>query len=96
VQPGGDRTGGDRRGFANEDEEGGLKGVLGGVVIAENAAADAPHHRSVPAYEGVESRTVPAAEEVLDQLPVGRVRPSAPEPRPAQVPDDLIPDPTDP
>src|SRR5262249_5840754 len=66
-------------------EEGGLEGVLGVLVTAENPAADAPDHRAVPADQGRQRCLVPAAEKSLQQLPVGPVRPVAQEYRPAQV-----------
>ena len=71
----------DRRRLADEDEEGGLEGVLGVVVVAKDAAAHAPDHRAVPPHEGRKSRLVTAAEVVLQQLPDR----SAP-PRPAEAP----------
>ena len=41
--------------LAGQDEEGGLEGVLG-VVVAEHAAADAQHHRPVPADQRLRRR----------------------------------------
>src|SRR5262249_3868118 len=55
--------------------ERGLERVLGVVVVAEDAAADAPHHRRVPPHERLDRRLVPVADEPLEQLAVpGRVR----------------------
>ena len=67
--------GDDRRRLADEDEEGGLEGVLGVVVVAEDAAADAPDHRAVPPHQGFQGRWLSAADEALQQLPIGQVRP---------------------
>jgi len=60
----------DRRRPADEDEEGGLEGVLGVLVAGEYAAADPPDHRGVPSHEGFQSRPVPAADEALQQFPI--------------------------
>jgi hypothetical protein len=46
----------DRRSLAGENEENGLKSILGVMVIAEETAADAPHHRSMPADERLDRR----------------------------------------
>ena len=81
--------GSDRRRLADEDEEGGLEGVLGVVVVAEDTAAHAPDHRAVPPHQGCKSRLVTAAEVVLQQLPIGQPRPIPQKHRPAKVLDDL-------
>jgi hypothetical protein len=48
VQPGPEaRPLVDRRRPADEDEEGGLEGVLGVVIVAQDATADPEHHRAV-------------------------------------------------
>ena len=76
----------DRRGPADEHEERGLEGVLG--VGAGDAAAHAPHHRRVPAHEGVERYGVGPGAVGGEQLLVGRrgvARHAAPEPA-----DDLV------
>ena len=74
----------DRRGLADEDEEGGLEGVGGGVGVVEGAAADAPDHRAVPLNQGGErrlGRAIAAGREPLQQLAVGETagRPEAEE-----------------
>jgi hypothetical protein len=52
VQPVGDQVAGrDRRRLADQDKEGRLEGVLGIMVIAQDAATHAPDHRSVPAHQ---------------------------------------------
>jgi hypothetical protein len=66
----------DRLGPAGEDEERGLKGVLGVVRIAKDLLADAQHHWSVPFHQRREGRlisTVPRRQETLDELAVGQV-----------------------
>ena len=76
VEPVGDhlpRHDGSR--LADEDEEGGLEGVLGVVVAVEDPAADAPDHRAVPLHQGGERRFLAAAEVALQQLPIGQARP---------------------
>ena len=50
VQPVGDRLFRHIRRLADEDEEGGLKRILG-VMVMEKAATDAPHHRGVPPHQ---------------------------------------------
>jgi hypothetical protein len=60
----------DRGRLADEDEEGGLEGVLGVVVIAQDTAAHTPDHRAMPTHQGCQSRLVTTAEVVLQQLPV--------------------------
>ena len=48
VEPGGDRAAvADRAGLAGQDEEDGLRGVLGVVAVAEDPAAGAQDHRRV-------------------------------------------------
>src|SRR5262249_57789946 len=67
---------------AEEDEEGGLKSVLGGVGVAQQPATDAQHHRAVPAHQRRERRLVALAGEAAQQLAVaGAVR------RPDEPPD---------
>ena len=65
----------DGRRLADEDEEGGLEGVLG-VVVAQQAAAHAPHHRAVPLDEGGEGRLVAALDEAAEQFAVAKPAPS--------------------
>jgi hypothetical protein len=45
----------DRAGFAGQDEEDGLKGIFGMVVVAQELAADAQDHGSVAAHQRGES-----------------------------------------
>ena len=54
----------------HEHEEGRLEGVLGIVVIAEDAAADAPDHRAVAMNEGPERLGLSVVHEPIQQLPV--------------------------
>src|SRR5687767_15592531 len=56
----------------HQHQERRLECVFGGVLVAENPAAHAPHHRRVAAHEGVEGRRVAVADEALQKLPVGR------------------------
>ena len=48
----------DRPGFAGQQEECGLKGVLRVVHILEHAMANRDHHRPVALYQGLEGRLV--------------------------------------
>ena len=75
--------------LADEDEEGGLQGVLGIVVVAEDTATDAPDHRAVPPHQRFEGRSFSAAHEALQQLSVGQVRSLQQLQGAAQVLDDL-------
>src|SRR5262249_33501957 len=67
--------GDNRRCPADEDEEGRLKSILGVVVVAQNAATDAPDHRAMPPHQGRKSRLIATADVVLQQLPIGQSRP---------------------
>jgi hypothetical protein len=49
VQPAGQRlTSQDGSGSASQDHKSSLKGVLGGMTVAEQSLADAEHHRPMP------------------------------------------------
>ena len=61
----------DRPTLADEDQEGGLKGVLDVVGAAEDRAADAQYHRPVPLDQGREGRFIPPREEPIQELAVG-------------------------
>ncbi len=60
-----------RGGFAGEDQERRLKGILRVIVVAQGAATDAPHHGSVPHDKSLERRPIPRREKPFEQLPVG-------------------------
>jgi hypothetical protein len=77
-----------RGGLAGQDEEGGLEGVLG-VVVAEQAAADAPDHRPVPFDKCGEGGRVPLLQETPQELPVGQAGAVLEERGPAQALTDL-------
>jgi hypothetical protein len=57
---------------AGQDEEGGLEGVLGRVRLAQQAPAQAQHHRPVASHEGLEGPLVAPADEAIEQLRVAR------------------------
>src|SRR5262249_7874232 len=78
----------DRVRLPDEDEEGGLEGVLGGVPVAQDAAADAQHHRAVAAHQRRERGRLAPRHETNEQLAVAQARPAAPQHGPAQVLDD--------
>src|SRR6185503_13036957 len=54
--------------LADEDEERGLERILG-VMVVEEAAADAPHHRGVPPHQGGKGILVPASQEAGQEFP---------------------------
>src|SRR5262245_36884997 len=64
----------DRGRLAKEDEEGGLKGVLG-VVVVEEAPARPPHHRPVPLDERGEGGLIPPLDEATEELSVAQAGP---------------------
>src|SRR5262249_4441271 len=66
----------DGRRLADKDEEGGLEGVLR-IVVVEEPAAHAPHHRAVPPEESSGGRLVATLEETAHQLAVARRAPDA-------------------
>ena len=48
IEPGGEPVGvAERAGLAGQDEEGGLEGVLGELVVAQELSADAQDHRAM-------------------------------------------------
>ena len=67
----------DRRRFAEQHQEGGLKSVLGIVMPAQDATADAPDHGAMTAHQGFESCVFPAGDETLQQLAIGQAGPVA-------------------
>ena len=91
VQPRAQRAApGDRPRFAGEHQKGRLKGVLGVVVVADDAAADAEDHRAVTADEGFKGRFVPLLDEGGKQLTVRRPRRILPQHGPAKLPDHRV------
>jgi hypothetical protein len=61
----------DARRLPDENEKGGLEGILG-VVVAQQAAAHAPHHRPVPLDEGSKGRFVVMFDETAEQFTVAK------------------------
>ena len=59
--------------LTSQDQEGGLEGVLGVLLVAEHAPAHPQHHRPVPLHEAGEGAVVPVGGEVVQQLAVGAV-----------------------
>jgi hypothetical protein len=59
-------------GLASEDEKRGLEGVLGILMIGQDAAAYTPDHRPMPPYKGLEGGFVPLFDEAAEEFPVGR------------------------
>ena len=75
-----------RRGLAHQDEECGLEGILGGLIVVQHAAADAEDHRSVPSHQRLEGQLVALGRVTLEQLPLGQTG----ETPPLQEPFDLL------
>src|SRR5262249_22190230 len=65
----------DRAGLPGQEEEGGLEGVLGILLLAQGAAADAQHHRPVPPQQRLERRLVVPGQEGVEQVTVGLLDP---------------------
>jgi hypothetical protein len=57
--------------LANQHDEGGLEGVLGILIVAQDAPANAPNPRGVPAHQRRKRGFVTVAEEPLQQLGIG-------------------------
>ncbi len=58
-----------------QDQESGLEGVLGVVMIPDDAPADAQHHRAVPLNQGGKGQLgepVTACQELFHELPIGQ------------------------
>jgi hypothetical protein len=64
----------DRAKAACKDKEGCLEGVLGVLLVPQDAAAYAHHHRTVARYQFGEGRSVSPGGKVLEQLTVGKAR----------------------
>src|SRR5262249_41229952 len=69
--------------------EGGLEGVLGVRMASQDAAADAPDHRSVPAHQRGEGGFLAALDVALQELAVGQAGAVVRERGPAEVLDDM-------
>ena len=77
VEPGADRIAPtDRTGPACQDQECGLKSVLSGMRVGQDATADIPDHRAVDPHQGGERRLgffVLPAEEPIQKLAIGHL-----------------------
>src|SRR5262245_52988682 len=78
-----------RRRLADEDEERGLESVFGVVVVAEDTAAHAPDHRTMPPHQGCKGGIVSLSQERLQQLPIGHPCPVSQQHGSTKVLDDL-------
>jgi hypothetical protein len=74
---------------ADENQEGGLEGVLGVGRVPQDAPADAPDHRAVPPHQDRDRRLIPAEKEALQQLLVAQGRLLGQQHGPTQVVEDL-------
>jgi hypothetical protein len=59
-----------RAGVPGQDQERGLEGILGVVVIAQDLATHPLHHRPVPLDQRREGGFLPTAHEPVEQLPI--------------------------
>jgi hypothetical protein len=71
IQPTGDIPGADGSGFSSENEEDGLEGVLGEVLVAQLAPAHAQDHRTVAPDEQFEGVLISVGNESPQQLRIG-------------------------
>jgi hypothetical protein len=91
IEPVGQQfSGRDDGGLPGEDEEGGLKSILGIVVMTEHTTAHAPDQRAMPIHEGCERRFVTAGGEPTQQFHVSAGSTFSGHYRPANVLDDLL------
>ena len=76
IKPGSQQVGvSDRASLAGQDEEDGLKGILGMVPVAQDLAADAQNHWPVPRYQSGEGHFragIAPGGEPLDELAVSQ------------------------
>src|SRR5262245_35510906 len=80
VEPVGDHLARqDGSSLADEDEKGGLKCVLGVVVVAKETAAYSPDHRCMSPHQRSQCGLLAVAQVALQQLPVRQARPVAQE-----------------
>src|SRR5205823_12263680 len=80
----------DRWGLSSQGEEGRLEGVLGLVLVTEQAAADAPDCPAMPPGQQLEGIGVAPGYEVLQQLGVGGGAGLRPRGGPAQAAEQLL------
>jgi hypothetical protein len=62
-------------GLASEDEKRGLEGVLGILMVGQDAAAYTPDHRAMPPHKGREAGVVALFDEAAEEFPIGRSGP---------------------
>jgi hypothetical protein len=75
TEPGGESIGvAERAGLPGQDEEGGLEGVLGELVVAHELSADAQDHRAMAGNQRGEGGLVSPPDEPLEELAVGETR----------------------
>jgi hypothetical protein len=64
-------------GLLDEDEKGGLEGVVNVVRVAKIGAADAENHRAVAGDDRLEGGVVAIANESIEELTLGQPRDAA-------------------
>jgi hypothetical protein len=77
---------GHRRRLAYQHEKSSLKSVLGVLVVPQDTATHAQHHRSVPVQQRLKRRLFSPAQEAVEQLSVAQPFAAPTEHRLAQVP----------
>jgi hypothetical protein len=77
-------------GWVNSEFADGFQGAIAekNLLVAQDAAAHAPHHRPMPTHQGCKSCRVAAADVGRQQLPIGQARPIPQKHRPAKMLDD--------
>src|SRR6516162_8454399 len=83
-------AGDDRRGLADENEKRCLEGILGICLVAQDAAADAEDHGTMPPHQGFKSRLVPLADKTVQQFAIEPRLPFVPAGCPLKVSKDPI------
>ena len=75
-----------RRGLAGEDEEGGLEGVLGVLLLAQHPPAHAQHQRPVAPHQLRKRLAVPVVCVPFEEPAIPRLRALSGADQPAEVP----------
>jgi hypothetical protein len=77
--------------LAEENKKGGLKSILGIVMVVEDPTANAPHHRTMPPHQGGNRCFFASANKALQKLPISQTRRIVLKHCLAKVLDDLAP-----
>lgn len=91
VEPAADRVAfADGRGLASKHQEGDLEGILGLMVVVQDALAEAEDHRAMPPDQHLEGGLVALADELLQQLGVRQRATALPADEPTQLVADRV------